>query len=63
MAGLGYLGNQVSRLVPIKWVICSLTANAELHKENDADFEGDNIHDKVTQIVRSNTVVNPRAVA
>ena len=41
---------------------CILTANAELHKENDADFERDNIHDKVAQIVRADAVVNPRTV-
>lgn len=41
---------------------CILTADAELHKKDNANFERDNIHDKVAQIVRADTVVNPRTV-
>jgi hypothetical protein len=41
---------------------CILTADAELHKKDNANFERDNIHDKVAQIVRADTVINPRTV-
>lgn len=40
-----------------------LTGNSQLHKQNDTNFEGDYIKNKMAEIVRSNTVVNPRAMA
>lgn len=39
-----------------------LTANGKLHEENDTDFERHNVENKVTKVVRSNAVVDPRAV-
>ena len=39
-----------------------LTANGQLHKQNDTNFEADNIEDKMAEVICTDAVVNPRAV-
>jgi hypothetical protein len=56
------MSEPVSQYDHIDQQLGTLTADGKLHEENDTDFEGHNVENKMTKVVRSNAVVNPRAV-
>lgn len=57
------MSKPVSKLDYINQELEILTANGKLHKEDDADFETHDVENEVTKVVRSNAVVDPRAMA
>lgn len=40
-----------------------LTTNGQLHKQNNTDFEAEDVKDEMTEVVGTDTVVDPGTVA
>lgn len=57
------MSESVSQHGPVNPHSQKLTANGQLHKQNDADLETDDIEDEVAEVVRSDTVVDPWTMA
>ena len=62
-AGRAFISERISCLGLLDGGVSEiLTVHSELHKQDDTGLETDNIENKVTEIVGSDTVVDPRAV-
>lgn len=61
--GRTLMSEQISGLALLHIKSGKPTAHNQLHKQNDTNLETQDIEDKMTKIVRSDTVVNPWAMA